>query len=80
MDEREIRLKLVEILVPHATKVGMTEPDRIIKTCTELEKYVLDSKQSERLPDSQAKRPVGRPPKGTSIPETPSFLDPTRGG
>lgn len=80
MDDCEVRLKLIEILVPHATKVGMTEPERIIKTCTELEKYVLDSKQREILPDSQPKRPVGRPPKGTSTPETPSFLDPARGG
>ena len=80
MDEIQVRLKLVEALLPHATKVGITEPERIIKTCTELEKYVLDSKQSEKSPDSPAKRPVGRPPKETSTPETPNFLDPTRGG
>jgi hypothetical protein len=80
MAEIQVRLKLLEIVIPQASKVGITEPSLLIHTCTELEKYVLDSKQSEKSPDSQAKRPVGRPPKGTSTFETPSFLDPTRGG
>ncbi len=80
MDNVQIRLKILESVLPQATRHGLTDPDQVVKTCKELEKYVLDSKNGEKSPDSPAKRPPGRPPKETTVNEMPSFLDPTHGG
>jgi len=79
MDEREIRLRIVEAVIPQASRVAMQDPVSIINTCTTLESYVLDSKKGETLPDSPPRRKTGRPAKVT-VDELPSFLDPTRGG
>lgn len=78
----EIRLRLVEAVLPHATRVGLGEPEHIVKVCTHLEKYVLDSAQTgEKLSDSPPKRPPGRPSiKGTTSHESNGNLGPATGG
>jgi hypothetical protein len=51
MHEPEIRLRIVETLMPIASKVQVTNPESLIETCSKLEKYVVGSK-----------RKVGEPP------------------
>lgn len=81
-DLHEIRLRILEAVLPQATRVGLGEPDHIVKTCTQLEKYVLDSAQiGEKLSDSPPKRPPGRPSiKGTTSNESNGNPGPTTGG
>jgi hypothetical protein len=81
-DDHEIRLRILEAVLPQATRVGLEEPDQIVKVCTRLEKYVLDSAQiGEKLSDSPTKRPPGRPSiKGTTSHEMNGNLGPATGG
>ena len=65
MDKSEIRLKIVEVVVPQATRVGVLEPEYIIKTCSQLEEYVLGIKEKGELSDSPVTRRK-RKPKGTT--------------
>lgn len=79
MDDREIRLRILEAVLPQATRVSLNDPPVVLKACTIFEEYVLDLKKGENLPDSPSKRKPGRPAKGTAN-DLPSFLDPTHGG
>jgi hypothetical protein len=72
MDDCEIRLRLLEVLIPQATRVAIIEPEYILKTCRILENYVIGSQQLEKgdEPESppdflrdQPKRRTGRPKK-----------------
>lgn len=79
MDKSEVRLRIVEVLVPQATRVGIEQPEYIIKACTQLEKYVLDLKEDENQPDSSPAKKANRPAKGTGSAQSGSS-DPTHGG
>jgi hypothetical protein len=81
-DLHEIRLRILEVVIPQATRVGLGEPDNIVTVCTHLEKYVLDFAQiGEKLSDSPTKRPPGRPSnKGTTNHEMNGNLGPATGG
>lgn len=81
-DLHETRLRIVEAVLPHATRVALGEPEHIVKVCTQLEKYVLDSATTgENLSDSPPKRPPGRPSiKGTTSHEVNGSNGPTIGG
>lgn len=79
MQKAEVRLELLKILVPQATRVGISEPKYMIESCRSLEQYVLDCNEDEKLSDSSPKRKPGRP-KRTTEDEVPGFLDPTHGG
>jgi hypothetical protein len=79
MDKAQIRLTLLSMVLPQASRVSITDPKLIIETCTELEKYVLDSEKGENLPDSPTKRAPGRP-KRTTDNDSISKVDPTHGG
>jgi len=81
-DLHEIRLRILEAVLPQATRVALGEPDHIVTVCTHLEKYVLDSQSTgEKLSDSPPKRPPGRPSiKGTTNHEANGNLGPTTGG
>lgn len=37
----EIRLRIVEAVLPAASRAGLTDPQLIVKTATTLEQYVL---------------------------------------
>jgi len=79
MDKAEIRLRIVEVLVPQATRVGIEQPEYVIKACTQLEKYVLDLNDDEKQPDSSPKGKMRRPAKGTEG-NPDGSTDPTHGG
>lgn len=82
VDLHDVRMRLIEVVVPQASRVGLGEPDNIVEICTRLEKYVLDSQSTgERLSDSPPKRPPGRPSlKGTTNHESNGTLGPATGG
>jgi hypothetical protein len=79
MDKTQVRLSILSMVIPQASRVSITDPAHIIKTCTDLEKYVLDSEKGENLSDSPAKRAPGRP-KRTTEHDAVSSSDPTHGG
>lgn len=79
MDNAEMRLRLIEAVLPQATRVGMAEPEHLVKVCTVLEQYVLDCKEGEKLSDSPPKRAPGRP-KRTTENDATGTPDPTPGG
>ena len=79
MDKSALRLELLKVLIPQATRVGIIEPEHTIESCRKLERYVLDCDQDENLSDSSPKRKPGRP-KRTTENDVPGFLDPTHGG
>lgn len=79
VNDQTIRLELLKLVVPQASRVGLSEPENIISTCSALEKYVIGSQQVEGTPDSTTRRP-GRPRKEKPSSEVPGFLDPTHGG
>lgn len=81
MQVAELRLDLIKTLIPAAAKYGITEPEHLIKISRDLEKYVLESDQTDAVtPDASGKRPPGRPRKEKPEPETPAFLTPPHGG
>lgn len=79
MSPEVARLEILKLLVPNASRQGITDPTLIIECCSKLEEYVLGLKQAEDLPDS-APRKSSRPRKEKSDAVLPSFLDPTHGG
>ena len=65
MEEREIRLRIVECVINQATKVGLFDPTGLIDSCAQLEKYVLDSRPVEELPAPTTRKTLHRPEKTT---------------
>lgn len=80
MDQSEVRLRILEVLIPQATRVGIQEPEYLVNTCKTLEKYVLESKSGESKSDSPPKRKPGRPPKGSSENDANGKTGPAHGG
>lgn len=78
MDDREIRLRIVEVVVPQATRHAI-EKSQIVDICTQLENYVLGLMHGEELPDSPPRK-TSRPRKEKPPTDLPAFLDPTHGG
>lgn len=72
MDDIEARLRIVEAVVPQASRVGIVEPEYIVKTCSFLEEYVLGSKKNDELPDSSPVRRGRKPKRTTSNTESSS--------
>lgn len=79
MERKTVRLELLKLVVPQATRVGLSEPQQIIDSCAQLEKYVLDFDEGEKLPNSPTRRTLTRP-KRTTDDSTPGNLNPTHGG
>ena len=65
MLDRNLRLELLKLLIPQASKVGISEPTHIIKSCLQFEEYVLGSSMTGEVPDSPTKRKGGRPKRTT---------------
>lgn len=80
MDKCEIRLRILEVLVPRCAQSGITQPSFIIDACTQLEKYVLRSEQGEEQSSSPPVKRRGRPPKETTMTEPSQSSDPARDG
>ena len=77
MSKDDIRLRLLEVLIPAATRYSITNPNEIIATCRILEDYVVHSaNDDEGLSDSSGRNKPGRPRKGQAEVDVPAFLDP----
>lgn len=78
MDDRtEVRLRLLGMLIPAASRHGISEPGQIIKSATELENYVVASDQPDvATPDTSNRPTLTRPRKEKPLVATPDFLTP----
>lgn len=65
LEASEVRLRIVECVIHQATRVGIFDPSGLIESCTQLEKYVLDSKTVEELPAPTTRKTLHRPEKTT---------------
>lgn len=66
MDNKEIRLRIVEAVVPISSRVSLVGED-IIKVCSNLEQFVVNNKEDEKdeqSPSSPVKK-TGRPKRTT---------------
>lgn len=62
-ESAKIRLELVKVVVPQATRVGLLKTE-VVDICSQLENYVIGSyKQGVEKPATPEKRGPGRPPK-----------------
>lgn len=80
MRKQDIRIKVLEIVVPTATRVGINKPENIIEICSHFEKYVIGSPESEEKSASQPQTRKKRSSKKATEEPTPSFLDPAHSG
>jgi hypothetical protein len=80
MDNAEVRLRILGMVIPQASRVGIQEPEYIVKTCKTLENYVLESKSGESTSDSPTKKKPGRPRKGSSGNGLDGETGPAHGG
>lgn len=69
MQADEVRLRLVEVVLGQATRVGLFEPEKLVATCTQLEKYVLGLPQVEEAPTSTPRKTLTRPNKDNRVPD-----------
>ena len=70
MQEADVRLELVKVMIPVASRHGLTSGE-IITTCTQLEKYVLGLPAVEDPPAPTTRKTLTRPVKDNLV---PSFL------
>lgn len=70
MQAGEIRLDLVKVMIPVASRHGLTS-DEIVETCARLEKYVLGLPTVEDPPAPTTRKTLTRPVKDNQV---PSFL------
>lgn len=81
MDNAEARLRIVEAVVPQATKVGLTQGEPVIETCKKLEEYVFSSDKGGEKPASPAARKKRQPrKKATTDKSAGSPVAPTHEG
>lgn len=79
MDEKEIRLKILEMLIPHSTRVGLGNPDIVIKNASLFESYVVGSKIGAES-DAPIEKKKTRRPRRTTVEDSSLTPDPTHGG
>jgi hypothetical protein len=61
MDSIEVRMRIVEAVLPQASRVGLIDSEIIVKTCTVLENYVLKSELSGKKSNPQPKKVTTKP-------------------
>ena len=66
----DVRLELVKVVVPVASRHGLTSGE-IITTCIQLEKYVIGFPPVEEAPTPTTRKTLTRPVKDNQV---PSFL------
>lgn len=77
VDPAIVRLEILKVLLPMASRHGISEPDQIIKTATALSQFVLEStQQGAEPPDVPDKRTLKLPRKEKPAETTPDFLTP----
>jgi hypothetical protein len=74
MLEPDVRLELLKVLIPEASRHGLTTGE-IVSTCTQLEKYVLGLQPVGEVPTPTPRKTLTKPVK---LPDNsvPSFLSP----
>lgn len=72
-----VRLEILKVLLPMASRHGISDPDEILKTATRLTAFVLESpQQGAASPDAPDKRTLRLPRKEKPTDATPDFLTP----
>ena len=71
MQGDEVRLRVFEAMVGQATKVGLFNPNELIESCAQVEKYVLGLPTVEDPPAPTTRKTLTRPVKDNLV---PSFL------
>lgn len=80
MLDQEIRIKVLGIVLPTATRVGINKPENIIEICSHFEKYVIGFQKTEEQSASKPQTRQKRSLKKATEEPTPSFLDPAHSG
>jgi len=61
LSDREIRMRILEALIPIASRVGLTDTQHIVKSAIPLEKYVLaEAKAADKPVRGKAPRRSGK--------------------
>ena len=77
LDRDEVRLRILALLIPAASRHGISDPTQIIESATELEKYVVESVRDDvRSPDTSNRKQLTLPRKEKQPVTTPDFLTP----
>jgi hypothetical protein len=73
----DVRMRIIEALIPVASRHGITEIDQIVERATLLENYVLASESADAAtPDASNKRTLKLPRKDKIADAPPAFLTP----
>lgn len=76
LNRSEVRLRILGMLIPAASRHGISEPEQIIKSATTLENYVVESQPDTVTPNVSNRPVLTRPRKEKPPVETPAFLTP----
>ena len=77
LNRYEVRLRILNMLIPAASRHGISEPEQIIKSATALENYVVESAPLDVVtPDTPNRPTLTRPRKEKPTVATPDFLTP----
>ena len=77
LNRSEVRLRILGVLIPAASRHGISEPEQIIKSATTLENYVVESVPLDVVtPDTSNRKTLTRPLKEKPLVATPEFMTP----
>ena len=68
MLEPDVRLELVKVMIPVASRHGLTSAE-LVESCTRLEKYVLGLPTVEDPPAPTTRKTLTRPVKDNQVPD-----------
>lgn len=72
-----VRLEILKVLIPAASRHGISEPQNIVESARMLEKYVVESPEQEVVkPDASDKRTLRLPRKDKQVDAPPAFMTP----
>lgn len=67
MTNEDIRIEILKILIPAASRIGLTEPEKLIEKAKAFEAYVMSEPEEipvcPRPPEMSILKKRGRPPK-----------------
>ena len=78
MQAADVRLELMKVLIPAASRHGLTSGETL-RTCAQFENYVLGLIPSEETPTSPPRKTLTRPERITDV-KIPGFMTPPSGG
>ena len=77
LNRTEVRLRILGMLIPAASRHGISEPEQIIKSATALENYVVESAPLDVVtPDTSNRKTLTRPRMEKPLVATPEFMTP----